>query len=128
MSKKEKMEHVGLSLVLSQRLKTKEPFRTVKKTCRDYEVRGPMSVNGVEYPYHLFYRERNEESGVEREIRIAVDPTRRDNGSPIKGSRESKPVLAYKYVRVSTPSIDGELVSVEMHPIRWLLSVVEIPA
>ncbi|MDQ1343697.1 MAG: hypothetical protein QG650_417 [Patescibacteria group bacterium] len=122
-----KQKSVLLAGMLVSHLASKDPCRPIPKDDRDWEVRGPMHINGDAFPFHLYRHEKDDEDGCERELRIAVDPYRKFNGKPLKGSGKPQPVYAVMYIRLTSPGGQGndDVLTIDFGMVESIMSVVK---
>lgn len=113
---------VMLAGALITHMADKKPIRLSRKNDPAYEVRGPIRMNGDEYPFHLF-RHDEDPNGAKRDLIIAVDPYRKDNGKPFKGAK-NRPVKACVHAYLVTPTADGEVITIDCHRADWIKSTV----
>lgn len=126
MSKKDKKPNLAMLPGVLISCMTKGNALKLHEKDEPYEVRGPMIVNGTEYPFHL-HRHDDDGKKAERTVRIAIDPYRTAKGKPLKPSAKSKPVLAVFCAELHTRSADGTVVTIDVHPVDWVPSLVENP-
>lgn len=91
-----------------------------------WKVKGPIHVNGTEFPYHLYKHQKDAETGAFRHIRIAIDPDRKANGKKVKNPFKSPVVLAYFIAELHTPveGKRGSVLTYDFHPVDWFASMV----
>ncbi len=120
--KAKKREPVMLAGALVAHIATGEPFRLSENNDLTYSVRGPIRVNGDEFPFHLF-RHDEDPGGAKRDVIIAVDPYRKENGKPYKGSK-IRPVKAVVHAYLVTPTPEGDVITIDCHGVDWIKSAV----
>lgn len=117
-SRKSEGSDLVLSSYLVDCMVKKLPFRVADGEIREYQVHGPMQVNGEQFPFHLRFEEETS-PGTRRIVRIAVEPFLKADGTP-RRKISRKPVYAIMCCLSVTAETDGEIVTLEVRKVDWI--------